>query len=107
MVEHFKGCSIQSDKQVDKKVDSKEQVDARNWLRNDSAKQVDMLDGSEKLVVDGSDPKSNPSVSTQNTNGILATDTTNIIAATSSLHQPINWNQLSRQPDCLIGYYTL
>ena len=30
MVENFKGCSIQSDEQVDEIVNSKEQVDARN-----------------------------------------------------------------------------
>ena len=57
-VENFKGCSIQSDKQVDEIVDSKEQVDARNRLRKDSAKQADVLNDSETLVVDGSDPKS-------------------------------------------------
>ena len=77
MVEHFKGCSIQSDKHVDKKVDSKEQVDARNWLRNDSAEQVGVTNDSEKLVVDGSGPKSDPSIATHTINGILATDTTN------------------------------
>ena len=80
MVENFKGCSIQSDKQVDEIVDSKEQVNARNWLRNDSAEQVDVLNDSENLVVDGSDPKSDPSVATHTTNGILATDTTNGIS---------------------------
>ena len=57
MVENFKGCSIQLDKQVDEIVDSKEQVDARNWLRNDSAEHVDVLNDSKNLVVDGSDPK--------------------------------------------------
>ena len=31
MVENFKGCSIQSDKQVYEIVDYEEQVDARNW----------------------------------------------------------------------------
>ena len=50
MVKIFKGCSIQSDKKVDEIVDSKEQVDARNWLRNDSAKQVDVLNDSEKKL---------------------------------------------------------
>ena len=29
MVENFKGCTIQSDKQVDKIIDSEEHVDAR------------------------------------------------------------------------------
>ena len=43
MVENFKGCTIQSDKQVDKIIASKEHVDARNWLRNDSAEQVDTI----------------------------------------------------------------
>ena len=65
---------------VDKRVDSKEQVDARNWLRNDSAKQVDVLNNSENLVADGSDPKSDPSVATHTTNVILSTDTTNGIS---------------------------
>ena len=51
--------------------DSKEQVYARNWLRNDSneevdpiddfEKQVDAISDSEKLVGAGSDPKSDPS----------------------------------------------
>ena len=77
MVENFKGCSIQSDEQVDEIVDSKEQIDARNWLRNDSAKQFDLLNDSEILVVDRSDTKSNPSVATHTSSGILATDTTN------------------------------
>ena len=79
-VENFKGCSIQSDKKVDEKVDSKEQVDARNWLRNDSAEQVFVLKDSENLVADGSDPKSNPSKATHTTKGISATDTTNGIS---------------------------
>ena len=70
IVEIFKGCSIQSDEQVDEIVDSKEQLDARNQLRNDSAKPVDELNNSEKLVVDGSDPKSDPSVATHTTYGI-------------------------------------
>ena len=38
IVKVFKGCTIQSDKQVDTIIDLKEHVDARNWLRNDSAK---------------------------------------------------------------------
>ena len=75
-VENFKGCSIQSDEQVDEIIDSKERVDARNWLRNDSAKQVDVISDSKQLVVDGSDPKSDPSVATHTTTGISATDTT-------------------------------
>ena len=81
MVENFKGCPIQStisdsahrdsNKQVYEINDSEEQVDARNWFRNDSVEQVDQINDSdkpvdaiisdsEKLVVDGSDPKRNP-----------------------------------------------
>ena len=60
MVKEFNECTIQSDKQVDTIIDSKEHVDARNWLRNDSAEQVDVINDSEKLVVDGSDRKSDP-----------------------------------------------
>ena len=67
MVEKFKGCTIQSDEQVDTIIDFKEHVDARNWLRNDSAEQVDVINESETLVVDGSDPKSDPSVATHTT----------------------------------------
>ena len=93
MVKIFKGCTIQStinnsgyyesDEQVDEINDSKEQVDARNWLRNDSTKQADQINDSKKqvdaisdygkLVDDGSDPKSdpsrNPKISTHITNG--------------------------------------
>ena len=85
MDEHFKGCSIQSDEQVDETIDSEEHVDARNWLRNDSAEQVGVTNDSEKLVVDGSDPKSDPSIATDTTNGISDTDTTNRIS-TQKLH---------------------
>ena len=46
-VENFKGCSIQSDEQVDGISDSKEQVDAKNWLRNDSFEEVDVLNYSQ------------------------------------------------------------
>ena len=74
MVENFKGCSIQSDEQVD------EIVDARNWLRNDSFEEGDLLNDSEKFVVDGSDPKSDPSVATHTTNGFSDIDTTNGIS---------------------------
>ena len=70
MVKDFKGCTIQSDEQVDKIIDSEEHVDAKNCLRNDSAEQVDAISDSEKLVVDGSDPKSDPNVSTHTTNVI-------------------------------------
>ena len=80
MVENFKGCSIQSDERVDKIIDSKEHVDARNWLRNYSAEQIGVTNDSEILVVDGSNPKSDPSVDTHTTNGISATDTTNRIS---------------------------
>ena len=80
MDEIFKGCTIQSDEQVEETIDSKERVDARNWLRNYSAEQVDVINDSKTLVVDESDPKSNPSVSTHITNGISATDITNGIS---------------------------
>ena len=66
MVEDFKGCTIQSDEQVDKIIDSEEHVDVRNWLRNDSTKQVDAISDSGKLILDGS----NPSVATHTTNVI-------------------------------------
>ena len=101
-VENFKGCTIQStisnsahsnsEEEVDKTNDSEEQVDARNWLRNDSAeqvdeindsdkyvdviindsdKQVDAIIDSEKLVLTRSDPSRNPKVATDTTNIIL------------------------------------
>ena len=70
MVENFKGYTIQSDEQVDKIIDSEEHVDASNWLRNDSAEHVDAISDSKKLVVDGSDLKSDPMVATHTTNGI-------------------------------------
>ena len=44
-VDNFKGCSIQSD----------EQVDARNWLRNDSFEEVDAVNDSDFFFVDGSE----------------------------------------------------
>ena len=77
MAENFKGCSIQSDEQVDEIIDSEEHVDARNWLRNDSAEQVDVINDSERLVVDRSDPNRDPSITTHTTNRISDTDTTN------------------------------
>ena len=80
MVKEFNECTIQSDEQVNTIIDSKEHVDARNWLRNDSSEQVDVINDSKKLVVDGSDPESDPSVATKITNGISATHTTNIIS---------------------------
>ena len=80
MVKYLKGCTIQSDAQVDKIIDSKEHVDARNWLRNDSAEQVGVTNYSEKLVVDGSDPKSDPSIPTHTTNIISGIDISNGIS---------------------------
>ena len=80
MVKEFNECTIQSDELVDTIIDSKEHVYARNWLRNNSAEQVDVKNDSEKLVVDGRDPKSDPSVATHATNITLATDTTNRIS---------------------------
>ena len=83
MVENFKGCSIQSDGQVDDISDSKEGVDNINDYkegvddRKISAEQIDVLNNSENLVVDGSDPKSDPNVATHTTNGISATITPN------------------------------
>ena len=80
MLKEFKRCTIQSDEQVNTTIGSEEHVDARNWLRNDSAEQVVAISDSEKLVVDGSDPKSDPSVATHTTNGISDTHTTNGIS---------------------------
>ena len=80
MVKQFNGCTIESDKQVNTTIDSKEHVDVRNWLRNDSTEQVDAISDSEKLVVDGSDPKSDRRVATHTTNVISDTDTTNRIS---------------------------
>ena len=80
MVKKFKGCTIQSDEQVDTTIDSEEHVDPKNWLRNDSAEQFDAISDSEKLVVDGSDLKSNPSVATHTTNVISDTHATNGIS---------------------------
>ena len=92
-IRNFKGCTIQStindsiyyesDGQVDEINDSAEQVDARNWLRNNSTeqvgkinnsdKQVDAISDSEKLVDAGNDPKSDrssdPKVGTYTNNG--------------------------------------
>ena len=76
MVENFKGCSIQSDKQVDEISDCKKGVEDRN----DSFEEVDVLNDSETFVVDGSDPKSDPSVGTHTTDVVSATDTTNGIS---------------------------
>ena len=108
MVGNFKGCTIQStisnsahsnsDKHLDEINDSEEKVDARNWLRNDSAEHVDQINDSDKhvdaiidsgkLVVDGSNPKSDPRVATHNTNEILATHTTNVISINKLLINP-------------------
>ena len=84
MVEIFKGCTIQSYEQVDKIIDSEEQVDARSWLRNDSAKHVDAISDSDKLVVDRSDPR----VATHTTNRFSATHTTNGISTRKLLINP-------------------
>ena len=67
-VKYFKGCTIQSDKQVDKIIDSEEHDDVRNSLKNNSTKQGDAINNSKRLVVDGSDPKSDPSVAIHTTN---------------------------------------
>ena len=50
MVKEFNECAIQSDEQVDTIIDSKEHVDVRNWLRNDSAEQVDVINDSKKWL---------------------------------------------------------
>ena len=57
-------------------------------LRNDSAKQVDAIRDSEKLVVDGSDQKSDPRVPTHTANQISATHTTNGISTQKLLINP-------------------
>ena len=75
MINEVNESTIQSDEQVNTIIDSKEHVDARNWLRNDSAEQVDAINDSEKFVVDGSDSKSDLSIATQTTDGTSATDT--------------------------------
>ena len=59
-----------------------------NWFRNDSTKQVDAISDSKRLVVDGSDPKINPSVATHTTNGISATHITNGILTQKLLINP-------------------
>ena len=88
MVESFKGCTIKSNEQVDNIIDCEEHVDARKWLRNDSAEQVDAISDSKKLVVDGSDPKSDPRVATHTINGISDTHTTNKISTQKLLINP-------------------
>ena len=80
MSKEFKGCTIQSDKEIDQINNSEEHVDAMNRLRHNSAKQVDAISDSKKLVADGSDPRSDPSVATHTTNRIIDTDTTNGIS---------------------------
>ena len=50
MDKEFKRCIIQSDKQVNKILDSEEHVDARNWFRNDSAEQVHAISDSENWL---------------------------------------------------------
>ena len=88
MVENSKVCTIQSDKQVEKIIDSEEHVDVRNWLWNDSVEQVDAISDSNKMVVDWSDPKRDPRVATHTTNGISATLTTNGISTQKIIDQP-------------------
>ena len=61
---------------VDDVSDSKEGVEDRN----DPVEQFDVLNDSENLVVDRSDPKSDPIVAIHTINGILETDTTNGIS---------------------------
>ena len=73
MVENFKGCSIQSDKQVDDIRDSKEGVEDRS----NSFEEVDVLNDTEILVVDGSDSKSDLNVATHTSNKNVSTYTTN------------------------------
>ena len=60
----------------------------RNWLRNDSTKQVDAISNSKKLVADGSDPKSDQRVATHTTTGISDTHTTNRISTQKLLINP-------------------
>ena len=50
--------------------------------------QIDAISDPEKLVADGSDPKSDPSVVIHTTNGILDTDTTNGISTHKLLINP-------------------
>ena len=80
IVKEFKWFTIQSDEQVVTTIDSEEHVDARNWLGNDPAEQVDELSDSKRLVVDESDPKRDLSVATPTINRISDTDTTNVIS---------------------------
>ena len=79
--EEIKRNIIYSKEHVDEIINSEEHVYARNWLRKDSTKQVGVTNDPEKLVVDGSDPKSDQSVATHTTNKILATDNINRISA--------------------------
>ena len=88
MVGIFKGCTIQSDELVHKIIDSEEYVDVRIWLRNNSTEQVDAIGDSEKLVVDGSNPKSDTRVDTHTTNRISATHTTNEVSTQKLLLNP-------------------
>ena len=88
MVIEFRGCTIQSEKQVDTTIDSAEYVDVRNWLRNDSDEQVDAIIYFEKMLVDGRDPKSDPIVATHATNRISATHTTSVIPTQQFLINP-------------------
>ena len=92
---------IDSNERVDKINDSEEPVGARNWLRKDITEQVDQINDSDKqvdaiiyisnkqvdaigdskqLVVDWSNPKSDPKVAIHTTNEISTTHTTNRIS---------------------------
>ena len=74
--EEIEGNINDSKEGLDNISDSKEGVEDRN----DSAKQFDVLNNYEHVVVDGSDPKSYPSVATHISNLISVTNTTNGIS---------------------------
>ena len=77
-IKEFKGCNIQSkinnsgyyasDEQVDAINDYEGQVGTRNWLRNNSHEQVDVINDCKELVdavnKQKSDPSSDPKVAT-------------------------------------------
>ena len=54
-----------------------------------NAKQVDAISNYKKLVVDGSDPKSDPTVPAHTTSGMSATHTTNGISTQKLFINPI------------------
>ena len=88
MVKEVNEFTIQSDKQFDTIIDSEEHVDEKNWLRNNSGEQVDVINDSEKLVVDENDSERDPSVATHTANRISATDTTNRISTQNIFINP-------------------